>query len=111
MLLVWEFFSNSSYCFWKIRVVLKRSLKGPIGGKCRGSTAAVWHRLTAKEAEAGLVASAVAPRWWLKERWFVVVCQVVKRTVVCQSVASSALKVDRQRILRVLICCVDFLCL
>ena len=38
-----------------------------------------------------------------------VACQVVKATAMCQSVGSSALRVDSQRIQRVLICCVDLL--
>ena len=28
--------------------------------------------------------------WWVEERWLVVVCQVVKTSVVCQSVGSTS---------------------
>ena len=38
-----------------------------------------------------------------------VLCQLVKTAAGCRSVGSSALKVNSQRILRVLIFCVDFL--
>ena len=37
--------------------------------------------------------------------------QVVKVAAIHQSVGSSGLTVDSQRNLKVLICCVDFLCL
>ena len=63
MLLVWDFFKTAAInCFWKIWEVLKTTfklftavvLKRMIGGNASGSTAAaVWHQLTAEEAEAG----------------------------------------------------------
>ena len=69
-------------------------LKELIVWKCSGSTpAAVWHRLTAEDTEAGLVAA----------------CQLVKTAVVCQSVGSSSQIEDFQRSLWVLMCCADFL--
>ena len=47
----------------------------------------------------------------MKERQHIVASSAVKMAAVCQSVGSSSLTVDFQRSLRVLICCVDFLCL
>ena len=70
-------------------VVLKRTACRPGSGS---TTAAFWCQLTVEEAEAGLVASdvlAVRRRWWLEERRLVLVCQLVKTSVVCQSVGSS----------------------
>ena len=63
-------------CFWKKRTDWKCD-------RCSTGTA-VWLRLTAEEAEAGLVAADVlAVRWlWLEERRLVVACQLVKITVV-----------------------------
>ena len=74
--------------------------------------AAVWHRLTVGEAEAGLVADdALAVRqWWFEERKLVLVCQLVKTAVVYQSVGSS-LQTEDFRCFKVLICCVGFPCL
>ena len=66
-----------------------------------GSTAAaVWWRLTAEEAEAGLVAAniPVVWRWCLEERRLV----LVKTAVVCQSVGSSSQTEDFRRNLKVL---------
>ena len=53
---------------------------------CSGSTAAaVWRRLTAEDAVAGMVATDVLPVWrlWLEERQLMVACQLVKTTAVC----------------------------
>ena len=49
------------------------------------TVATVWHRLTAEEAEVGLMTADVLPvrRWWLKERQLVLVCQLLKMAVVC----------------------------
>ena len=82
-----------------------------IGGLKDDSTvAAVWRWLTAEETESGLVAADVlAVRWWLEERWFRVVCQLVKMAVVCQSVGNSSQPEHFQRSLKIMICCVDFL--
>ena len=75
--------------------------------------AAVWHQLTVEEAEAGLVVAdvLVVRQWWLERRMLVVACQLVKTAAVCRSTGSSALRVYFRRSLKVLICCVDFLCL
>ena len=45
-------------------------------GWCNATMAAVWHRLTAEGAEAGLVAAVVLAvrQWWLEDRWLVLVC-------------------------------------
>ena len=56
-----------------------------------------------------LAADVLAVRWWLEERLLVGVGRVVKMPVVCQSVGSSSQTEGSQRILKVLICCVDFL--
>ena len=52
--------------------------------------AAVWSRLTAEEAEAGLlVADVLAVKgWWLEERQLVLACRLVKTDALCQSVES-----------------------
>ena len=50
-------------------------------------------------------------RWWLEERQLVLACRLVKTAGVCQSVGSSSQTEDFQRSLKVLICCVGFLCL
>ena len=100
MLLVWDFFTASLNCFWKIRVVLKRTFKFFTAmvlkrTDCRlsngSTTTAVSHQLTAEKTEAGLVAAdvLVVRRWWLEERWLVLACWLVKTTAVCQSVGSS----------------------
>ena len=61
-----------------------------------------------EEAGAGLVTTTVlAVRWWL-ERWLVVVGQVVKMAAMYRSGDSSSQSENFQRILRLLICCVDF---
>ena len=61
-----------------------------------------------EEAEALLVAAdLVAVRqWWLEERQLVLVCQLVKTVVMCQSVRSPSQTEDFQRSLKELICCV-----
>ena len=78
MLLIWGFifYIAAINCFWKIRVVLKRTFKGfaVVGLKRTNwrqvqwfTTAdAVWSQLTAEEAEVGLVAADVLAmwRWW-----------------------------------------------
>ena len=53
--------------------------------------AAVWHRLTVEEAEAGLGAADVLAvrQWFLEERRLMLGCQLVKITVVCQSAGNS----------------------
>ena len=73
--------------------------------------AAVWHQLTAEEAEDGLLIADVLAvrRWWLEERQLVLVCPQVKTVAVCQSVGSSLQTEDFQRSFKVLICCVGFL--
>ena len=78
------------------------------------TAAAVWHWLTAEEAEAdaGLVAADVLVVWWwwLEERRLVLVFWLVKTAAVCQSGNSPQIE-DFRRSLRVLICWADFLCL
>ena len=49
--------------------------------------------------------------WWLEEGQLVLACRLVKTAMVCQSVGSSSHTEDFQRNLRVLTCCVGFLCL
>ena len=55
-------------------------------GRC-SIAAAVWHWLTAEEALAVLVAADVIAvrQWWLKERWLVLACRLVKMTAKCLS--------------------------
>ena len=92
MLLVWEFIYEQQLnnCFWKIRVVLKRTLKLftavvlKMTDRRHGSgsiVAAVCRRLTTEKAEAGLVAADVLAvmQCWLEKRRLVLVCQLVKR--------------------------------
>ena len=78
-------FRTAAYHFWKIRVIQRRI------GRC-STASAVWHWLTAVEAQAGLVDADVLTvrRWWLEERRLVLVCQLVKTVLVCQSVGSSS---------------------
>ena len=76
-------------------------------GRC-STAAAVWLRLTAEEAEAGLVA-AVRRQWWLEKRQLMLLCQLVEMAAVGQSAGSSALRVHFRRSLKVLIRCVGFL--
>ena len=70
-----------------------------------------WRWLNLEEAEVGLLAADVVAvrRWWLEERWLVLVCRLVKMAAACQSAGSSALRVCFQRSLKFLICCVGFL--
>ena len=73
-----------------------------------GSTAAaVWHQLTVKEAEAGMVAADVLAVWRLEERLLLIACRLVKLAVVCQTVGSLSQTKDLES-LRVPISCVDF---
>ena len=54
------------------------------------SAAAAWGRLTAGEAEAGLVAADVLAVWrWFEERRHVDASYLVKTVAVCQSPGSS----------------------
>ena len=75
-------------CFGKIWVVLKRTFKwltavvlkrtDVLLGRC-STAAVVWRWLTAEEAEAGPVDADVLAvrRWWLEERWLLLVCPQV----------------------------------
>ena len=58
-----------------------------------------------------MATDVLAVRLLWVERQLVVACQLVKMVAVCQSAGSIALRVYFQRSLRVLICCVEFLCL
>ena len=58
-----------------------------------------------------MAADVLAVRlWWFEERGLKVVCQVVKR-LQCINLLVASQTEDFRRSLRVLICCVDFLCL
>ena len=59
-----------------------------------------------------MAADVVAVWWWmLEEGQLVLVCQLVKTAVVCQSASSSSQTRDFQRSLKALICYAGFLCL
>ena len=47
--------------------------------------------LTVEETEAGLLTADVLAvrQCWLEERWLLLMCQLVKTVLVCQSVSSS----------------------
>ena len=87
----WDFFEPAALIVFEsfrwfrkgpLNALQQWSLKGPIGGKCSGSTAAaVWRHVTAEEA--GLMAADVLAVLWLEERWLVVVGPVVKTAAVC----------------------------
>ena len=84
------------------------SSKGPIGGKCSGSTAAAVLCQRSVE-EAGLVSADVLLVVVVGGKVAMVASWVVKTAAVCQSVDSSSQIEDFQRSLRLLICFVDFL--
>ena len=68
-------------CFWKIRVVLRRTFNcfyssGPEKDRLLASAVVLLLRLFD-------AADVLVVQWWLEERWCVGVGQVVKMDVVC----------------------------
>ena len=72
---------------WLTAVVPRRTA-GRLG-RC-STAAAVWHWLTAKEAELMAVDVLAVRWWWLEEKQLVLVCQLVKNAAVFQSVGRSS---------------------